>query len=231
MGDEFSASSLPRFVGWTLAIDEARIVAAMDSVDLPEAARPGPQERGHVAVEAGHAQRLARRLAALFESLATGETPLDSSAITDELAFQIPLDLARAFASGTLPARTASSRSRDIAIRRAIEYIEDNRGEPLTVRDLVREAGVGWTTLVHAFHEHFGVTPKAYLQAVRLVGVRRDLREADRGTLIADVANRWGFWHQGQFAADYRRKFGELPSETLARASAGSRWFRKPHAA
>jgi AraC family ethanolamine operon transcriptional activator len=32
---------------------------------------------------------------------------------------------------------------------------------------------------------------------------------------IADVANRWGFWHMGQFAADYRRQFGELPSETV----------------
>jgi hypothetical protein len=33
-----------------------------------------------------------------------------------------------------------------------------------------------------------------------------------------DVANRWGFWHMGQFAADYKRQFGELPSATLKRA-------------
>lgn len=31
----------------------------------------------------------------------------------------------------------------------------------------------------------------------------------------ADVANNWGFWHMGRFAADYRKFFGELPSETL----------------
>ena len=30
----------------------------------------------------------------------------------------------------------------------------------------------------------------------------------------ANVAHRWGFWHMGQFARDYRRLFGELPSET-----------------
>jgi len=29
------------------------------------------------------------------------------------------------------------------------------------------------------------------------------------------VANAWGFWHMGQFARDYRRLFGELPSDTL----------------
>ncbi len=35
---------------------------------------------------------------------------------------------------------------------------------------------------------------------------------------IADIANRYGFWHMGQFAADYRRMFAELPSETWKRA-------------
>ncbi|NOR23809.1 MAG: helix-turn-helix domain-containing protein [Desulforhopalus sp.] len=32
---------------------------------------------------------------------------------------------------------------------------------------------------------------------------------------VIDVSNVWGFWHMGQFAADYRNLFGELPSETL----------------
>ena len=61
------------------------------------------------------------------------------------------------------------------------------------------------------------MTPKAYLQAQRLHGVRRELRVADTETVIADVAGRWGFWHMGQFAADYRRTFDQLPSETLLR--------------
>jgi len=34
---------------------------------------------------------------------------------------------------------------------------------------------------------------------------------------IADVANKWGFWHLGQFAKDYRSWFGELPSEAYER--------------
>jgi AraC family ethanolamine operon transcriptional activator len=48
--------------------------------------------------------------------------------------------------------------------------------------------------------------------------VRRQLqmRRSDK-IKIADVANDWGFWHMGQFAKDYRRMFGELPSDTLAR--------------
>jgi AraC-like DNA-binding protein len=58
-------------------------------------------------------------------------------------------------------------------------------------------------------------SPKAYLQAQRLMGVRRMLRATGAEVPISDIANEWGLWHMGQFAADYRRHFGELPSETI----------------
>jgi len=32
-----------------------------------------------------------------------------------------------------------------------------------------------------------------------------------------ETAEQWGLTHPGEFAADNRRLFGELPSETLAR--------------
>ena len=51
-----------------------------------------------------------------------------------------------------------------------------------------------------------------YLHALRLNRARRELRLADPDvSRVSDVANRWNFWHMGQFAADYRRLFGELP--------------------
>jgi AraC family ethanolamine operon transcriptional activator len=87
--------------------------------------------------------------------------------------------------------------------------------EHLTVQDLCRVTGVSIRTLEYVFLERFGVSPKEYLKAHRLNGVRRELRRAHAAAIrISDVANRWGFWHMGQFAADYRRLFGELPSET-----------------
>ena len=39
--------------------------------------------------------------------------------------------------------------------------------------------------------------------------------EGSSDTKILNIANDWGFWHMGQFAADYKSLFGELPSETL----------------
>ena len=63
----------------------------------------------------------------------------------------------------------------------------------------------------------FGVSPKQYLQIYRLNQVQRRLQHSrDSETTVAREAEAWGFWHMGQFSRDYRRMFGELPSQTLA---------------
>ena len=53
------------------------------------------------------------------------------------------------------------------------------------------------------------------------LAVNRFLNEAlrtgeKRGT-ISDLAMSWGFTHMGRFSVEYRRHFGETPSETLKR--------------
>ena len=107
---------------------------------------------------------------------------------------------------------TANSRAR--AAARALAYLREQPEEVVTVADICVNTGVALRTLNRAFREYFGVGPKAYLTRERLSRVRAELVRAPRETLIADVANRHGFWHLGQFARDYRRLFGELPSET-----------------
>ena len=44
--------------------------------------------------------------------------------------------------------------------------------------------------------------------------VRRALGEAQS---VTEAATRFGFWHFGHFATEYRALFGELPSETFRR--------------
>ena len=100
------------------------------------------------------------------------------------------------------------------AVQRARDYIDIHATEPPTILQVGQAAGVSWRSLNYAFREVFGVTPKQYLQATRLNGVRKQLRRRGPGSTVADIANRWGFWHMGQFAADYKRQFGELPSKT-----------------
>ena len=95
---------------------------------------------------------------------------------------------------------------------------------PSTVRELCQVTGVSERTLQYLFKQKYRITPKAYLKLVRLNGVRRMLyMEDSQKTKIADIANKWGFWHMGQFAKDYKINFGELPSETLGRRTVQKR--------
>ena len=87
-------------------------------------------------------------------------------------------------------------------------------GDRLGAADLCREMAVNDRTLRLAFHERYGVGPMAFFRCLRLNAVRSMMRQHPE-LKIADVARKFGFHHLGHFAADYRRQFGELPSETF----------------
>ena len=110
-------------------------------------------------------------------------------------------------------------RKRDLAVEQIQRMIVDSKNKLFSVADLCAATKVSQRTLRYAFFDRYGVTPKAYLKAIRLNGVRRELKSSfSLCTKINKVAMDWGFWHMGQFAADYRRHFGELPSQTLLRS-------------
>lgn len=112
----------------------------------------------------------------------------------------------------TLPARTSG-------VTAALAYIEEHRYDAITVTEICRNVGVPWRSLDRGFKERFGVGPKAYLMRQRLAGVYRELSSGLGNIQISSTANAWGFWHMGQFASDYRKMFGELPSDTRRRAA------------
>ncbi len=122
--------------------------------------------------------------------------------------------IVRAVVKGCLDDEHHRSVRRRRLVEHAVRLARDNAQHIQSVTNLSQESGASIRTLRRGFQERFGVSPKAYLLAQRLIGTRRALRSATRQTLVTDVANSWGFWHMGQFAADYRRQFGELPSET-----------------
>ncbi|NWK55774.1 AraC family transcriptional regulator [Verrucomicrobiaceae bacterium N1E253] len=108
------------------------------------------------------------------------------------------------------------SKKKANAVRQAECYLRAHAQEVPDTKKLCEITGVSDRTLQVGFKETFGVTPKAYLQAIRLSRVHQILRRSKLKNLkIADVANAWGFWHMGQFAADYQKSFGEKPSQSL----------------
>jgi len=57
-----------------------------------------------------------------------------------------------------------------------------------------------------------------YVKQIRLDSAQRALLAAKAGTTtVTTVAMDHGFFQLGRFSADYRRAFGEMPSETLGR--------------
>jgi AraC family ethanolamine operon transcriptional activator len=59
-----------------------------------------------------------------------------------------------------------------------------------------------------------------YLRLIRLNGARRSLREPlSAAVSVRDVAANWGFWHFSQFSSDYRKLFGQCPSESRMQAA------------
>ena len=110
-------------------------------------------------------------------------------------------------------------RGRAVA-RKAEAWLRENLAEPPTIAALCQVVNVSERTLHAAFRENLGTTPKAYLKMLRLNSAHHDLLRAGARTRVTDVALDWGFVHFGWFSQDYRRLFGETPSQTLHRARA-----------
>jgi AraC family ethanolamine operon transcriptional activator len=141
------------------------------------------------------------------------------SDVAEFFNFLAPALVVKYLAENKTPAAVPAFHVRRRAVRLALAYLNDADTLPLTVSELCSNIGVSSPTLFRAFQEQFGVGPKHYIQARRLCGVREQLFSSGNVGSITTVANDWGFWHMGQFAADYRRHFDELPSATLALAN------------
>lgn len=214
MGREFDAVNGANFAGLTITISEAFLARVSDRLGtgVPPSCFLGaalPLRRKSASV---------RGLVALGRSLLhRPEAPFDATAQEDLVtALLCALDGAEPVLDGTSSLRARSVKA---AIAHIREHAREQIETPILISDLCALTGVSWRTLERGFQEQFGMSPKAYLNRFRLTGARADLLRGETGGRIADIANRWGFWHMGQFAKDYHRMFGERPSDTRLKNS------------
>lgn len=142
-----------------------------------------------------------------------------------EAAANLERTLLRSLASYVLDAQPEQKRRRPLRVERAsafrsiFEFMRALPSEPIYVEDLCRATGLAERTLRLLFFEQFGESPVRVLRSRRLCLVHEALHAPGAGTReIRRVAQSLGFWHMGQFSADYRALFGELPSDTVRRA-------------
>jgi AraC-like DNA-binding protein len=92
--------------------------------------------------------------------------------------------------------------------------------EPLHISAICCVLAVSERTLRKAFHKVRGLPPCRHLRILRLSRARRALLSADfRRTTVTEIATCFGFVELGRFSVEYRKVFGESPSQTLYRAS------------
>lgn len=159
------------------------------------------------------AHRLSRRLERIHPVLTpVGETSDDDSAFYEE---ELGLSILHILAGGDWRAVEKNRTQHVRILKRSLDILADRDKLPIGVTELSRQVGTSLSTLERVFTARFDVTPKTYIRVRCLSAVRDELAMVAPESRVADVANRWGFWHMGQFASDYRAMFGELPSETL----------------
>ena len=103
------------------------------------------------------------------------------------------------------------------AMDRIIRYIDENLKRDIGMEELSGISNMSIRSIYNAFSRAFDTTPKCYVKHRKLRQLREDL-QAGQYRNVTEIALDYGFSHLGRFSSDYRKLFGELPSETLRMA-------------
>lgn len=159
---------------------------------------------------------LRRFVLSLWRELNTQGSLLDTPLVARELENLLAAMLVQtSFAEVDSRASVESTQAK---LRRAEDFLMAQLASPVSLAAVAEAAGLSIRTLTRAFRERHGVGPISFLRRQRLEAARLDLLQAEPGAApVTAVALRYGFFHLGRFAVDYRRAFGESPSDTLNR--------------
>ena len=212
---ELKMVTQPFFEAIDLSIPEDTLNQQCQTLGLPELdAIVGDNEMLTCNPTDMHALRSA--LYSVCLALSDDPARIDTIGIQQEIELELPQLLLSALCSAEPQQQYPTPEKKQRALKKALDYIKTFSNSPITLNELCQETQVSARTLQYAFLNHFGLSPKAYLQMQRLNNVHKELFTSSAAdTTVADVARRQGFWHMGQFAADYKRLFGRLPSATL----------------
>lgn len=98
----------------------------------------------------------------------------------------------------------------------ALQTLHDRDRINFRVNDLCDISGLSERTLLRSFHRIIGMGPKHYLLLRQLNLIRRALYEgANDERRVTDVLTDCGISELGRVSGQYKKLFGELPSQTL----------------
>ncbi|WP_457597520.1 helix-turn-helix domain-containing protein [Hydrogenimonas sp.] len=99
-------------------------------------------------------------------------------------------------------------------LARARAFLHDHMEENFSMTFLARELQMSVRSLQNLFQKHLGITPKHYLKQIRLQAIHEALKRGDKET-VREIAEAYGFYHMGYFGTEYKKFYGQPPSQTL----------------
>lgn len=144
----------------------------------------------------------------LFERLGEGETPLAEMAHLCELLLLFRGGEGEDGTSDALPE----------ALTAVLAHVRESYATVGTVEHLAAAHYMSCATLTRLFRRHLGITPRVYLESVKLSHAAELLQE---GASVTDAALRAGFSDCSHFIALFRRRFGKTPLKFRRRCAEG----------
>jgi len=98
------------------------------------------------------------------------------------------------------------------------DYIVEHIEEPVQMYKLCQLTNKSVRTIERTFKQVFNLTVRDYHSTYRLSLVRQTLMH-DKNISVSNAALKYGYLHLSRFANNYKKLFGELPSQTLCRTN------------
>ena len=215
MSSEFATEFAADYTQLALNIDARAIERKLEAlIDRPVTHRLACEPAMDLRTpEAGHMQRALDFLVQCLDSSDPGWPPVALTEMVQALMVSL-LCAARHNYSELLQRQPADAAPWQV--RRAEEFIEANWNQPLKIEDLAAIVGTSARSLFRSFQQTRGYSPMEFTKRVRLRQARQRLKAPD-ATTVTEIAFACGFGDLGRFSRDYRREFGELPSQAFDR--------------
>ena len=154
-----------------------------------------------------HVHDLFRRIFAEREAGQEGYRSLCRALVTELLVY-----LCRNYATEAMPAKDLVKRRRDLErLRPALDYIEQNFSERISVAHLAQLLCLSTDRLGHLFRDGVGQAPLQYINEIRLRKAMNLLKTEEY--TVTEVAQAVGFFDYNHFGRLFRRRYGCTPNQ------------------
>jgi len=106
-------------------------------------------------------------------------------------------------------------------VKAAVDYIQENITEPITIADLAEHSNVSARTLHRNFIRHMNISPILYVRNAKLDSIHNDIKnyQGPINGAISRILLDHSVLDLGRFARYYKERFGCTPSESISNIS------------